>query len=486
MATSPSASSLPPSARIIQGGMGVGVSTWKLARAVATAGEIGVVSGTAIDTVVVRELQQGDPHGRRRALRAYPDAEIVDDLLDQFFVEGGVAPGTPYRLLPIHKFRPTVRSQRILSAAAFSEVYLAKEGHDGYVGINLLCELKRNTLAALYGAMLAGVDAVMMGAGIPLEEAKQLPLLARGEPARLRLEVDTTQAPADTGPFYYDLDPADLVPEPQPLPQPDFFPIIASDVLARVLHAKLADGLVTGWIIEGPTAGGHNAPPRNKQYDAAHNPVYDERDVANLDRITALGYPFFLAGGYGTPERLREALALGATGIQIGSLFSLADESGYPAAHKARLIRAIHQERLRVRTDGRISPTGFPFKVLELPDTNGEPATYAQRRRLCDLGYLQHAYVDANGKLLTRCPAEPIAAYARKGGDPADAERRGCLCNGLMANIGLGQIQKWGAERPLFTGGDDLAALPLGSIDHPSYTAQDVIDYLLGRHGATA
>jgi len=44
--------------------MGIAVSSWQLARAVASAGQIGVVSATAIDTVVVRELQQGDPHGR--------------------------------------------------------------------------------------------------------------------------------------------------------------------------------------------------------------------------------------------------------------------------------------------------------------------------------------------------------------------------------------------------------------------------------------
>jgi NAD(P)H-dependent flavin oxidoreductase YrpB (nitropropane dioxygenase family) len=36
---------------IIQGGMGIGISHWGLARAVSAAGQLGVVSGTAIDTV---------------------------------------------------------------------------------------------------------------------------------------------------------------------------------------------------------------------------------------------------------------------------------------------------------------------------------------------------------------------------------------------------------------------------------------------------
>ncbi len=461
--------------------MGIGVSSWRLARRVAQLGEIGVVSGTAIDTVVVRELQDGDPYGRRAALRAYPAREIVDYLLDRFSVEGGKPDDAPYRLLPIHRFTPKVRAQRVLSAATFSEVYLAKRGHDGRIGLNLLGKLKRYTLACLYGAMLAGVDMVFIGAGIPTEEAQQIPKLAAGEPARLRLDVDTSQAPAGVeGPFYYRLDPANLVPEPPRLAPPDFYPIVSSDLLARILDKKIPDGLVSGWVIEGPVAGGHNAPPRNKQYDAAGHPIYDERDVADLDRVKALGYPFYLAGGYGTPEKLREALARGAAGIQVGSLFSLAEESGYPPEAKRRLIRALHAGEAAVRTDGRVSPTGFPFKAIELEGTLAVPELYAARTRICDLGYLRTPYVDATGRLQGRCPGEPVDDYVRKGGDPADTEGRGCLCNALTTNIGLGQVQRWGAEQPLFTGGDTLLSLPLGSLEHPWYTAKDVIDYLYG------
>lgn len=461
--------------------MGIGVSSWRLARRVAELGEIGVVSGTSIDTVVVRELQDGDPYNRRATLRAYPDQEIADYLIDRFYIEGGKAEDAPYRLLPIHRFRPKVRSQRILSAATFSEVYLAKQGHDGLIGLNLLGKLKRYTLACLYGAMLAGVDMVFIGAGIPTEEARQIPKLAAGEPARLRLDVDTSQAPDDVGgPFYYTLDPADLLPDPPQLDAPDFYPIISSDLLARILDKKLPDGLISGWIIEGPVAGGHNAPPRNKKTDAEGHPIYDERDVADLDRVADLGYPFYLAGGYGTPAKLREALDRGAAGVQVGSLFSLADESGYPSETTRRLVRALHAGEVTVRTDGRVSPTGFPFKVIELEGTLAERDVYEQRTRICDLGYLRTPYVDAKGRLQGRCPSEPVDDYVRKGGDATDTEGRSCLCNALCANIGLEQVQKWGVEKPLFTGGDALADLPLGSADHPSYTAEDVIRYLYG------
>ena len=40
---------LNPLPTIIQGGMGAGVSSWQLARAVACAGHLGVVSGAALD-----------------------------------------------------------------------------------------------------------------------------------------------------------------------------------------------------------------------------------------------------------------------------------------------------------------------------------------------------------------------------------------------------------------------------------------------------
>ncbi len=463
---------------IIQGGMGIAVSSWRLARSVSRLGEIGIVSGTCIDTVVVRELQNGDPVGRLRALAAYPDQEIAQYLIAKFYVEGGIPADQPYKLLPIHRFRPTVKSQRILSAASFTEVFLAKEGHDGYVGINLLCELKRHALAALYGAMLAGVDGIFMGAGIPKEEAEQIALLAAGEPAQLRLEVDMTQCESPEKAYFYRLDPADILKNPPVLQRPDFYPIIASDLLARILDKKLPEGLITGWVIEGPVAGGHNAPPRGKRHDADGNPIYDEKDIVNLDRVAELGYPFYLAGGFGTPEKRCEALDLGAAGIQVGSLFSLADESGYPMEFKRDLIAKIHRKEVVVRTDGNVSPTGYPFKVLEAEGTLGIPANHKQRVRICDLGYLQHAYLDKKGRLQGRCPSEPLDTFVQKGGDIEQTQGRGCLCNGLFANIGLGQRHDYGNERPLFTGGDALVDLPLASEENPSYSAADVIHYL--------
>ena len=134
-----------------------------------------------------------------------------------------------------------------------------------------------------------------------------------------------------------------------------------------------------------------------------------------------------------------------------------------------------------VFTDPVASPTGFPFKVLDMDETHSEEETYQARERICDLGYLRHAYKKENGKVGWRCPSEPIDDYLKKGGNIEDTVGRKCVCNGLLANIDLAQIQKDGTpEKPLITSGDDVADIArFLKPNANSYSAQDVIDYLL-------
>src|ERR1051325_5936657 len=92
---------------IIQGGMGMGVSNWRLANAVSKLGQLGVVSGTAIDTIFVRRLQNGDPSGHlRRALEHFPVPAIAQKFLKLYFIRGGRPAGTPYARIPMFSFRP--------------------------------------------------------------------------------------------------------------------------------------------------------------------------------------------------------------------------------------------------------------------------------------------------------------------------------------------------------------------------------------------
>lgn len=175
---------------VIQGGMGVGISGWELARAVSRAGQLGVVSGTGLDILLARRLEDGDSGGHvRRALEVFPIPGVAARVLARYFRPGGRPAGTPYRTVPMLRQRMSVEREQLIVAATFVEVYLAREGHDGAVGINLLTKIQLPTLATLYGAMLAGVGVVLMGAGIPLKIPGVLDQLAAHEPATLCLEV---------------------------------------------------------------------------------------------------------------------------------------------------------------------------------------------------------------------------------------------------------------------------------------------------------
>ena len=469
---------------IIQGGMGVAVSNWRLARAVSQLGQYGVVSGTALDVVLVRRLQDGDPGGHvRRAAAAFPVPGVAARVLDRYFIDGGKEPDQRYKSHPMGRQRPSQNLQDLLVLANFVEVYLAKEGHDGLVGVNLLTKIQAPTIPSLYGAMLAGVDAVLMGAGIPREIPGVLDQLAAGELARLKLDVKDADRDED---FYLEFDPAEFCGGEALRPaRPAFYAIISSAVLATML-AKKASGYVDGFIVEGPTAGGHNAPPRGKlQLSDSGEPVYGERDIADLAAIAAVGRPFWLAGSYAEPERVAAALAAGASGVQVGTAFAYCEESGFAPAIKEEVLARSRAGQVAVFTDPVASPTGFPFKVVPVKDTVSEQNIYEKRNRVCDLGYLRTPYRIDEDTVGWRCPSEPIADFVRKGGDETDTAGRKCVCNALLASIDLGQIQKDGEpELPMVTSGDDVAGVSrFLKPGESSYRAADVIEYLLREVG---
>lgn len=461
--------------QVIQGGMGIAVSNWKLARAASQAGALGVVSGTAIDSVLVRRLQDGDPGGEvRRAMQRFPHPEVVAEALRQFFLPEGRSAGAPYKLLPLYRQKVSTWREQVTALAAFVEVSLAREGHDGLVGINLLTKVQMPTLATLFGAMLAGVDVVLMGAGIPREIPGALDALARMETATLKLDVEGMPAGESV---MLSLDPrAVLGAAGAEVTRPLFFPIVSAATLAQSL-ARKSTGRVDGFVVEGPTAGGHNAPPRGAmRLTSEGEPIYGERDTVDVAAMREIGLPFWLAGGAGSPEGLVRALAEGASGIQAGTLFAYCDESGFAPELKSEVLAAVSAGTVRVRTDARASPTGYPFKVVE----GGAVAPNdSARERICDLGYLRVAVRAADGTLDYRCPAEPVSLYVAKGGNESDTVDRKCLCNALMASIGLPQARDEGIlEPPLVTSGDDLVQLGRFLQGRTRYSAAEVVEYL--------
>ena len=463
---------------IIQGGMGVAVSSWRLARGVALTGQLGVVSGTGLDGVLARVLQDGDQGGHaRRALAHFPSPAVAQRVLDTYFLEGGRPAGRPYRPHPTLTIAPRRPAIELALAGNFVEVWLAKEGHDGPVGVNFLEKIQTATLSAVLGAMLAGVDYVLMGAGIPKEMPRVLTDYARGRAAHLDIAVAN-----QTRPHTAVLDPRTYLGDDlPPLRRPDFLAIISLHVLGGYL-ARDPEIRPDGFVVEGPVAGGHSAPPRGAmRLDEAGQPVYSIKDEADIAKMVALGLPFWLAGAWSAPDKVTAARAAGAHGVQCGTVFALASDSGLTDELRGRLLDGVRAGTLVVRNDPLASPTGFPFKVAELTGTMAEQERYVARNRICDLGYLRAPVERPDGSIVYRCASEPVHMYVKKGGDVADTIGRKCLCNALFANIGMPQRRTDAyVEESAITLGQDLTSVEQLLAVHPDgWTGGQAVAWLL-------
>ena len=463
---------------IIQGGMGIGVSSVQMARAVAHMGHLGVVSGTAIDSVFARRLQDGDLDGEIRwALEKFPDQETVAEILDRFYIPGGRKEDSSYLDVPKLSLSPTPFASKVLVAANFVEVSLAKRHTTGLIGINFLEKVQLATPASIYGAILADIDYILMGAGIPADIPKLISDLLTGERVQFKIKVEGADKP-----HLLSFDPGVIKGvDYSALHRPKFLAIVSSHILANYL-ARDEVTRPDGFVIEGPTAGGHNAPPRSKEHIGEDGQVtFTDKDLADFEKVKAVGLPFWLAGGYGTPAKVKEALDLGAAGVQVGSLFALSTESGITEDLRSEVLMSLSEGTLEIRTEPKTSSTGFPFKVVEITGTATDAEVYQARNRKCDLGYLRSPFLRPDGGIGYRCSAEPIKTFEFKGGAVGEAENVKCLCNALMANIGLGQV-RWGTyhEPALLTLGSDLSgAADLSELHGGSWTSADVVNYLM-------
>ena len=506
--------------RLIQGGMGVYVSNWRLAKAVATQRPgvtAGTVSGTALDVCHVRLLQLGDPGGHvRRALAAFDetfDVAIGRGILERYLIDGGKAPPARFRSAPMQVAR-TLDGQRtvpersdasadvclkldddtieLLIATGFSEVWLAKEGHDGTVFINFLHKIELPLIYVLYGAMLAGVDGVIVGAGNP----GALPGLCRmlSKHATVCHEISVLyRQPGESLSLRFD--PQEVAAGKlavRPLTTPPLLAIVSLDKLAETLADRDGDA-PDGFIVEHHTAGGHNANPLGPMTrDALDQPIYSEKDEPDLAAIRALGKPFWMAGGYASNPKLQEALATGASGVQLGTVFALSEESGMKPDYRSAVFAALRDgvdDADLVHTTTH-SPTGFSFKVAQLSETLSDDEVYTNRERICDIGMLQQIGFgkpdeDGTRTLFRRCPAGPINTFLKNRGQKRNTDERRCLCNGLLACVGLGQVHEVRGERAeepaIVTLGNHLDGVRrLSRHGQTHYHVEDIVADILG------
>jgi len=458
-----SSKNVPVIPDIIQGGMGVYISNPLLANTVSSNGALGTVSG-----VLARILGKGDVGGHyRRALSHFPFPHISKQVIDAFYIEGGDVNGALSKDAPFFSVNPSNLLIALSICANYAFVYLAKEGHGNPVSINYLEKIALPHVYAITGAMLAGVDFITMGAGIPLQIPEVINSIAEGRLVTYRIPVTGQTITSHTVSF----NPEDFFGEKLPeLKKPGFIPIIASNLLASIFMKKLPQGSVHGFVIEEPSAGGHNAPPRKGD-------TYGPKDEVDYLEIQKLGLPFWIGGSKATPGKLRWAQSLGATGIQVGSIFALCKESGMDSFIRRKVCELGFKGELEARTDRQASPTGFPFKVAILMESLSEQEVYLARDRVCPHGVLRTLFELSDGSIGYRCPAEPLALYVKKLGKLEETLGARCVCSGLMATAGLGKND----EIPIVTMGDDVGFLKfLMSSAEDSYGVVEALRYLRG------
>lgn len=327
---------------IVQGGMGVGVSLHPLASAVAREGGIGIVSSACLDRLVSQRT------GKKR--NSYE--------------------------------------------SAFEEVALAKAA-GGYAGINIMCALGRDYEASVRGALDAGADVIISGAGLPM-----------GLPA--------IQAPKDTA----------LVP-------------IVSSSRALDLICKKWEKLgyrPDAVVLEGPLAGGHLG-FKMEQIDLNENRLESLFPAVKELAQKKGDIPVIVAGGIYTNEDILRFLKMGADGVQMGTRFLATEESSASTAYKAAVISSREEDIIVAHDPG--SPCGLPFRVIKQSPMY-QSALQRKRQPRCDKGYV--LLKDEKG-VYSRCPAKE------------SNEHHFCICNGLLSSAGYNPDK----EEPLYTVGTNAA-----------------------------
>lgn len=446
--------------RIVQGGLDAMVATWPLARAVARTGQLGVVSGTLLPVITARRLQLGDPGGHlRRAFEHFPFPGVARRVWEQFFIVGGKPTATPFDPVGQPSFAQGPALTELMVVAGFAEVYLAAEGRAGMVGLHHHGQAPLPLLPSLYGAMLAGVDALLISGGDPVEIVEAVRRLSRGHPAAFMMR--SFDPGVDLRPTC-GFDPASMVEDRCPvLEAPPVLFTVRTVEEGVDLRRRVGDGL--GGLLHLPEPG--TAPP----------------SPAEIQRLGRLGCPLWVGGLPPTPDSLSLALSLGAAGLVVSTPFYYCAESELDAATKRRVLGG-GQAPSRLDVKFLASPTGFSVPVVQLDGTAADPAVFAARRRFCDVGFLRQVYRTGGGGLGYRCPGETISAHIAKDGARERAMHQRCLCNGMLAALGMGQVRlPHSTETPLVPAGEELGALTaFAGRASRQYAAADVVATLLG------
>ncbi len=322
----------------IQGGMGIGISLARLAKAVARRGGIGTISSVGLDLLVGKRL------GRRLNSRQ----------------------------------------------AAAIEVAEAKNA-GGFIAINIMVAVPKSFNDSILGAIEGGVDAIIIGAGLP------------------------TTLPKTVGE-------ADVA----------LIPIISSVKALRIIFKRWADRYKRtpdAVVLEGPLAGGHLGfafSDVNKDEFRLENIFGPVKEFAR----THGDFPVIVAGGvYYHEDILRWINEIGADGVQMGTRFAATIESNASDQFKQAIIDCKEKDIIIAEKPG--SPCGLPFRIIE-SSAGYQSALKKNRLSKCNRGFVARKDEDGN---FTVCSAK-------------DSGEDFCICNVLLSAQGFTD-----KEEPIYTVG---------------------------------
>ena len=311
---------------IMQGGMGVNISTAEMALAVAKEGGVGHVSDAMLPDLVDRLFGTGFTKMKAGLCRA-ADAAL----------------GKAAFHFPLEEVRAAAK--QYIESVMQKKTGDAKEG---LVFVNVMEKLTMNDSlsslrARLLGALDGGADGISLSAGLHTSSFSLMSEHPRFRDAMLGIVVSSRRA--------------------------------LNLFLRRSSKTERMPDYI---VVEGPLAGGH----LGFGMDWANFKLADiVRDVKAYLAENGLSIPVIAGGGVFTgTDGVRLIAEAGAAGVQVATRFTVTQESGLPEAVKQRYLDA---EETEIEVNG-VSPTGYPMRMLK-----SSPAINASLKPQCEAyGYI--------------------------------------------------------------------------------------------------
>ena len=312
---------------IMQGGMGVNISTAEMALSVAREGGVGHVSDAMLPDLVDRLFGTGFTKMKAGLCRA-ADAAL----------------GKAAFHFPLDDVRAAAK--QYIESVMQKKTGDAKEG---LIFVNVMEKLTMNDSLAslrarLLGALDGGVDGISLSAGLHTSSFSLMSEHPRFRDAMLGIVVSRRRA------------------------------------LNLFLRRSSKTGRMPDYIVvEGPLAGGHLG---FGMTDWVNFKLADiVRDVKVYLAENSLSIPVIAGGGVFTgTDGVRLIEEAGAAGVQVATRFTVTQESGLPDAVKQRYLDA---EEGEIEVNG-VSPTGYPMRMLK-----SSPAINASLKPQCEAyGYM--------------------------------------------------------------------------------------------------